>query len=341
MAEPAPTARRRITLDLPVQLVQKIDSLKAEWGLRSRGDILERLLLEIFGSDDADGDEAAALVVDSHPGLEAMPDPEPQGALVLLQREGSGELVVDFEPTDGDASFDHPGRSHANRSGAAIDLPGFVRSQSHQLRRSLRPPQRLSGHDDPLPQLGADELERALKQASEHWREIYGSEPGEAVLEAAMVWIAQDIWPHSDLSEGRPFTWSLADAVMRRLSPTWKSGPASFERVMAVAGVLEDPFSAHTLELRQPTLIRRFVQRFRRRKRGMSFETLAHTMTLHGALRQLNLPTAPGHRLTLEQIREAYRELALANHPDAGGCDQTMRRLNEAYQLLKELYRPE
>ncbi|KMM17776.1 hypothetical protein SYNGFB01_01640 [Synechococcus sp. GFB01] len=108
---------------------------------------------------------------------------------------------------------------------------------------------------------------------------------------------------------------------------------------MVMAGVLEDPFSADTLEMRQPTLIRRFVQRFRRRRRGMSFETLAHTMTLHGALRMLNLPTAPGHRLTLEQIREAYRELALANHPDSGGCDQTMRRLNEAYQLLKELYR--
>jgi curved DNA-binding protein CbpA len=71
----------------------------------------------------------------------------------------------------------------------------------------------------------------------------------------------------------------------------------------------------------------------------MSFETLANTMTLHGALRLLNLPTAAGQKLTLAQIRDAYREMALANHPDSGGCDQTMRRLNEAYQLLKELYR--
>ena len=71
----------------------------------------------------------------------------------------------------------------------------------------------------------------------------------------------------------------------------------------------------------------------------MSFETLAHTMTLHVALKLLKLPTAPGQRLTLEQIREAYRQLALQNHPDSGGCEQTMRRLNEAYQLLKGLYR--
>jgi curved DNA-binding protein CbpA len=62
-------------------------------------------------------------------------------------------------------------------------------------------------------------------------------------------------------------------------------------------------------------------------------------MTLHGALKLLQLPTAAGQRLTLPQIREAYREMALAHHPDSGGSEEAMRRLNEAYQLLKELYR--
>ena len=334
MADAAPTPRRRVNLELPVQLLEKIDGLKAEWGLRKRGDILERLLLEIFGADEGDGEQP-------HGGAmaESMAT-EPSGALVLLQRDGVGELVVDFEPSTDAPTTGSGQRDTLLRGGGGIDLPGFVRSQSHQLKRSLSPRVRPAAHDDPLPQLSADALDRALRTASQHWQEVYGSAPGEAVLEAAMVWLAQDIWPHSDLSEGRPFTWSLASQVMRRLAPSWTPGPASFERVMAMAGVLEDPFSAHTLELRQPTLIRRFVQRFRRRKRGMSFETLAHTMTLHGALQQLNLPTAPGHRLTLDQIQDAYREQALANHPDAGGCDQTMRRLNEAYQLLKELYRP-
>jgi hypothetical protein len=108
---------------------------------------------------------------------------------------------------------------------------------------------------------------------------------------------------------------------------------------MVTAGVLEDPFSGATLPLRMPTLIRRFVHRFRRRRSGTSFQTLEHTMTLQGALRLLELPTDPGHRVTLAQIREAYRERALTLHPDAGGSAEAMRRLNEAYQLLKELYR--
>ena len=148
-----------------------------------------------------------------------------------------------------------------------------------------------------------------------------------------MIWLAHDIWPNSDQSEGRLFTWSAACQAMRDFAPTWSDTPPSFERVMVVAGVLEDPYSAATLARRLPTLIRRFVQR------GTSFQTLEHTMTLQGALKLLQLPTHLGQRLTLAQIREAYREMALSHHPDAGGSAEAMRRINEAYQLLKELYR--
>lgn len=337
MTEDSVLRRRRVSLELPEKWLERIDALKAEWGLRNRGDILERLLDEIFSGDDTEELDVAL----EHPGTSGEAEdpavaPEPTGALVLLRQDGSGELVCDLEGSEDDPVI-LQARSESRSGG--IDLPGFVRRQSSQLKQSLQPTTRTGLHDDPLPQLSGELLEQALEQAGSHWQEIYGSAPGEAVLEAAMVWIAQDIWPQSDLSEGRPFTWSLASSVMQRLSSRWPSGPATFERVMVMAGVLEDPFSANTLELRQPTLIRRFVQRFRRRKRGMSFETLANTMTLHGALRLLNLPTSPGQKLTLTQIRDAYREMALANHPDSGGCDQTMRRLNEAYQLLKELYR--
>lgn len=63
-------------------------------------------------------------------------------------------------------------------------------------------------------------------------------------------------------------------------------------------------------------------------------------MTLHGALKLLQLPTAPGHRLSLREIKDAYRQVAIDVHPDSGGSTEAMRRVNEAYQLLKELYRP-
>lgn len=326
--------RKRISLELPADLLERLDALKGEWGLRSRGDLFMRLLETVLpggdgpdrsGEDDPEAMAAAARF-------------DERSALVLVVGEGkAGGLLADLDaplpPFDAAAErADPPAKG-------GIDLPGFVRRQSAELKRSLKPrpaPQEVA---EVLPGVSADRVQRSLQTATDHWHEVYGSAPSEAVLEAAMVWLAQDIWPQSDQSEGRLFTWSLALEVVRGFAPALSEGPASFERVMVVAGLLEDPFSAATLDLRVPTLIRRFVHRFRKRRQGTSFQTLEHTMTLHGALKLLQLPTAPGHRLTLREIREAYRQMAMGAHPDSGGSTDAMRKLNEAYQLLKELYR--
>ncbi len=62
-------------------------------------------------------------------------------------------------------------------------------------------------------------------------------------------------------------------------------------------------------------------------------------MTLHGALKLLELPTKAGASLTLNSIRSAYKDKAMSVHPDSGGKSEEMRKVNEAYQLLKDLYR--
>ncbi|MEA5424406.1 molecular chaperone DnaJ [Synechococcus sp. CCY9202] len=415
--------RRRISLELPVELVAQIDSLRGEWGLRSRGDILVRLLQGLFEDDlpeetlevvelssgswpvrtvspeavprDTVGSDVTATetmqsppedlgsaadeAIDwTTPGLGSplpapgMPTPEPEildgsrhsaqdlvaeedapedpedeefstalderGSLVLVPRRQVALRATGDPIASPRAPSEVPPPSSGGSPGG-IDLPGFVQRRSDRLRRSLRVRPGSIQTDDSLPTVPAASIQRALTAAAQHWSDLYGSEPNEAVLEAAMVWLAQDIWPHADQSEGRAFTWSLASALVRCFVPSWEAGPASFERVMVMAGLLEDPFSAATLELRLPTLIRRFVHRFRRRRPGTSFLTLEHTMTLHGALKLLQLPTAPGHQLSLRQIRESYREMAVLHHPDSGGSVDVMRRLNEAYHMLKELYR--
>jgi hypothetical protein len=335
VTEKSNEARQRISLDLSRDLVAHLDGLRKEWGIRSRGDVLERLLEQLFGPDDDDVDlRAQSTETQGHPGEEELDE---QGALVLVGRGALETLQAEFqwdtEPEE------RPGPS---RSGGGIDLPGFVRRRSDSLKRSLRPPSPATINTSPLatlPLLASEMVQQAMEEASNHWLGLYGKVANETVLEAAMAWLARDIWPQSDQSEGRSFTWTAACQVMQQFVPGWNDGPPSFERVMVTAGVLEDPFSGPTLTLRIPTLIRRFVHRFRRRPRGTSFQTLEHTMTLHGALRLLQLPTDPGHRLTLAQIREAYRDMAQSHHPDAGGSVESMRRLNEAYQLLKELYR--
>ena len=153
-----------------------------------------------------------------------------------------------------------------------------------------------------------------------------------------MDWFGSDIWPNLDGTENLPFTWSAANKFMSELCPFWIKKNPSLEIVLLMIGVLEDPFATSDLINRIPTLVRRFVSRFKRNNRSNSFETLDSTMTVHGALKLLNLSTSAGSAHTLRKIREAYKSKALETHPDAGGSTDQMRKLNEAYQLLKNLY---
>jgi hypothetical protein len=342
-SDEASMPRRRITLELSLEKLTHIDALKREWGLRNRGDVLERLLEEIFANIE---EELAPSVAET---AATMPeDPTRAGsdgslddhaALVLV---GQGEWAMEGWGTENTPTLPAPPSAEGGGKGKGIDLPGFVRRRSQHLRRSLRLDQEA---DPPQTAVAAwPKVSEALLRQSEeivrsHWLNLFSQSPNAAVVEAAMNWLAQDIWLHADLCEGRLFTWSAAVRLMREVDPRWTEAPPSLERVIVTAGVLEDPFSAETLPLRIPTLVHRFVHRFRRRQRGTSFQTLESTMTVPGALRQLQLPTDTGQRVTLTQIRDAYREMALKHHPDSGGSLDTMRRLNEAYQLLKELYR--
>lgn len=226
--------------------------------------------------------------------------------------------------------------------GVGIQLPGFVRRQARAVKRSLAeqaapgPDERNAG----LALIPAEALQEALLRAQQHWLEIYGTPPSDAAQDAALTWLARDLWPQSDHSDGRPFSWALAQRVLLSFAPSWTVGEPSLDRVITAAGILEDPFGGSSLAVRVPTLITRFVQCQRsKQKRSTSFEAIDQSMTVHGALRLLQLPTVADRPYTLKDIREAYREQAQSHHPDAGGSADAMRRLNEAYQFLKERYR--
>lgn len=339
MADKGGEGSQRIAVTLATDLVEQIDRLKEELGLRSRGRVLEQLLEELLsvGREEAEESPDEPFTAD---GAEAparrVGEIDEQAALVLV---GRGSLEAVASGTAREASGEQAA-APGPRGGGGIELPGFVRRRTSELRRSLRAEATPSPAPlAPLPQLSASVAQQALQEVRDHWLGLYGSEANATVVEAAMIWLARDIWPQSDQSDGRRFSWSEACRAMREVVPAWSDAPPSLERVIVTAGVLEDPFSAATLAVRIPTLIHRFMHRFRKRPQGTSFQTLEHTMTVQGALKLLQLPTAAGQAISLAQIREAYRERALCHHPDAGGSVETMRRLNEAYQLLKELYR--
>ncbi|HCA60957.1 MAG: DnaJ domain-containing protein [Prochlorococcaceae cyanobacterium] len=314
MAEPLNDKGRRVSLELREDTIERLDALRKQWSLRSRGAAIQRLLDDLLQDLPAEHD------------VESEQDPQPedhlQGAIVLVS---STNETPEPEPEE--------------RS-TGINLPGFVSRRTTKLKRSLKEPvvSEAQASGERFEVMDDQQLSASIAAVQNQWMSLYGSEPSAAVLEAAMNWLGQDIWPSADASEGQSFTWNAVQQVMLGFCPSWEIREASVDRVVVAAGVLEDPFGAASLPMRVPSLVGRMTQRLRRRRRGSPFLDLQSTMSTQGSLKLLGLSTAPGFKLSLSDIREAYRQKALACHPDAGGSAEDMRRLNEAYQLLKQRY---
>ena len=347
---------KRISLELPEELVDQIDQLRKDWKTRSRGECLRRLLEEIF-QPELDPEQDPESLADQASGspVEPAPPEAEDSSTVLLVKEPPQQPLYDedraivlvgssggLETTaaeDEPPVSSQPPRRNPSSAGVGIDLPGFVRKRSTAIRESLTPQNSPSTEIPLVPVISDEQIKDWYDVALNHWLNLYGSNPGPTVMEAVMLWMARDIWPQIDGSEGRTFTWGQVNQSMMQFCKSWMVPSPRFEQVIVAAAVLEDPFASASVPERIPTLIRRFVNRFKRSRKVTSFETLESTMTLHGALKELELPTQAGQSLTLRSIRDAYKRKAVEVHPDSGGSTDAMRRLNEAYQMLKELYR--
>ena len=335
---------KRISIDLPIDLVAGVDRLRKEWGFRARGLVFERLL-EVILSNDLDDNIIENKQLDFNHNSNHDSSSAQNGIDISNQEEkalvivGNKNIEIKNVAVNDVKSKDVQSNKQDSVS-TGIELPGFIRKQTTNLKRSLSKDKTFKNMEDTsITTINIDDLLKAKDAAEKHWIYLYGQKPTESVIEASMIWLARDIWPNVDGTENIPFTWNAACKMLNSYCSDWKIDSVTFDHVVILAGALEDPFSAKNLRSRIPTLIRRFVNKFKRSQNVTSFQTLESTMTVHGALKLLGLPTKAGSSLTLSFIRDAYKEKALSNHPDAGGSNETMRKLNEAYQLLKDLYK--
>ncbi len=327
---------KRISIDLPEDLISRFDQLRKEWGFRARGPVIEKLLTELLQEEDLIPINQQQIIdFDALTNNNEESSFDENTALVLIEQESNNEvqeipikntIFNKFETKD--------------KTNLKINLPNFVDKKVKALKRSINSEQlKKKINDIQINTINEHELIKCRIEIISHWKNLYGSVPNEHVIEAAMNWFGRDIWPNLDLTENLPFTWSAANKLMSELCPFWVKNNPSLEIVILMIGVLEDPFATSDLIFRIPTLVRRFVCRFKRNNRSNSFKALDSTMTVHGALKLLHLSTEAGSAHTLLKIREAYKAIALKAHPDAGGSTDEMRKINEAYQILKNLYR--
>ena len=328
---------KRISIDLPIELISRFDQLRKEWGLRARGPVIEKLLTELLQEEDLIP-KIHQQTIDFYENKEnndsnQYSNFDENKALVLIK----SEKQVNTEPIKKNPEKNNKFLEKTNLN---INLPDFVGRKVKNLRRSINS-EKINEkiNDIQINTINEKELIKCRLEIISHWKNLYGSIPNDFITEASMDWFSRDIWPNIDGTENLPFTWSAANKLMSELCPFWVKQNPSLELVLVMIGVLEDPFATSDLIKRIPTLVRRFVSRFKRKNKSNSFEALESTMTIHGALKLLQLSTIAGSSHTLQKIREAYKLKALETHPDAGGSTNEMRRLNEAYQLLKNMYR--
>ena len=327
---------KRISIDLPEELISRFDQLRKEWGFRARGPVIEKLITELLKEDDfLPKNKQQEIDFSKNATNNENYSIDENTALVLIKPDLKKETKD--RATNKIVSNNLECKEKVNLN---ISLPNFVEKKVRNLRRSIYSEELKENINDiQINTIKENELIKCRIALISHWKNLYGTIPNDHLIEASMDWFGRDIWPNLDGTENLPFTWSAANKLMFELCPYWVKKNPSLEIVLLMIGVLEDPFATSDLINRIPTLVRRFVSRFKRNNRSNSFEALDSTMTVHRALKILNLSTAAGSAHTLRKIREAYKSKALDNHPDAGGSTVQMRKLNEAYQLLKNLYR--
>ncbi|AAQ00008.1 MULTISPECIES: DnaJ domain-containing protein [Prochlorococcus] len=341
---------KRISVDLPVELIERFDELKTQWGLRRRGAVLERLLDTLFNdNDDINNHTTNELftkgvyqqeLIESNNSAEQTTEYIEDNSIVLINADIIEKKDLGNNPSINYTNDEQKLQEKPSPKLSNINLPGFVSSRAQKLKKSLGRSKNIdNNYDSIIHTIKETEVELCIKESLSHWISLYGNKPREEVIEAAMIWFAREIWPYLDNTQNLPFTWHAASEMITKMCPFWKKENPSFEIIIVMAGVLEDPFATHTLVNRIPTLIRRFVNSFKRRTNVTSFQTLESTMTITGALKLLGLPTTAGKSVSLSTVRDAYKTKALQNHPDSGGSTEIMRKINEAYQLLKDLYK--
>jgi len=326
---------KRSSIDLPGELISRFDQLRKEWGFKARVPVIEKIIKELLQEDDLlPKNQQQEINFNENNNKENLNIDE-DTALVLIKsdvKKEVNEISMKKRFTNNNQSKE--------KANLKISLPNFVEKKVRNLRRSINSEKLNENINDiQINTIKETELIKCRIELISHWKTLYGSVPNDHVVEASMDWFERDIWPNLEATENLPFTWSAANKLMAELCPFWIKKNPSLEIVLLMIGVLEDPFGTSDLINRIPTLMRRFVSRFKRNNRSNSFETLDSTMTVHGALKLLNLSTSAGSAHTFRKIREAYKSIALETHPDAGGSTDQMRKLNEAYQLLKNLYR--
>ena len=242
MSSPDNDGLRRISVDLPNDLIERFDELKNQWGLRRRGAVLERLLETLFEEENEENNSIDTTInVDIKDDINRKSKVEQKeflddSSIILINSDNVEKIDANIDEDNSDINTlkksNQKDTSHHHAKG--IDLPGFVRKRTEKLKTSLGKTQKVyREYDSIIHAVKQSDVNQCLDAALSHWIKLYGNKPKEEVIEAGMIWIAREIWPYVDDTDNLPFTWFSANKLMSGFSPkSLSSSDSIFSRTI-------------------------------------------------------------------------------------------------------------
>ena len=125
---------KRISIDLPEELISKFDQLRKEWGFRSRGPVIEKLITELLKEDEflPKNKQQEIDFSDNNNNINENYNIDENTALVLIKTDIKEEI------NDSDKkSIVSNNDECKEKAKLDISLPNFVEKKVKNLRRSL------------------------------------------------------------------------------------------------------------------------------------------------------------------------------------------------------------
>ena len=124
---------KRISIDLPEELISRFDQLRKEWGFRARGPVIERILTELLQDDDfLPKNEQQEIDFNEKNNNNENLNIDENTALVLIKsdiKKEVNEIYLNKKVINNDQN-----KEKANLN---ISLPNFVEKKVKNLRRSI------------------------------------------------------------------------------------------------------------------------------------------------------------------------------------------------------------
>ena len=124
---------KRISIDLPEELISRFDQLRKEWGFRARGPVIEKILKELLKEDDLlPKNQQQEIDFNEKNNNNKNSNIDENTALVLI----NSDIKKDVNETtlNKRVSNNHQYKEKVNSN---ISLPNFVEKKVKNLRRSI------------------------------------------------------------------------------------------------------------------------------------------------------------------------------------------------------------